>query len=225
MKGCIGKPVYFLRILASNDRKNLMDRTDSFTTTNRPVFRSSSTENSDGQPQKRVPADEKFMRLYSSAYSKIFRFILTLIPCRSDADEIMQETSLVLWRKIDEYQPEGDFTRWACGIARIEVLRLMDRKKRFAALFDEQLLTQIATTHAKYEELLEIRREFLTQCKRRLPEKDLYLLQLIYESDHGAKAAASIMDQPLSTIYRHLDRIRTALFRCIERKINAEDAG
>lgn len=163
------------------------------------------------------------MRLYANAYSKIFRFILTLIPCRNDADEVMQETSLVLWRKFDEYQSEGDFTRWACGIARIEVLRLMERKKRFSALFDEQLLTQIASTHARYDELLEIRREFLVQCKRQLPEKDLYLLQLIYESDHGAKTASSIMDQPLSTIYRHLDRIRSTLFRCIECKMNAED--
>ncbi|QDV48959.1 sigma-70 family RNA polymerase sigma factor [Gimesia fumaroli] len=164
------------------------------------------------------------MRLYSNSYSKIFRFILTLIPCRNDADEVMQETSLVLWRKFGEYQADGSFTRWACGIARIEVLRLMERKKRFAAFFDEQLLTQIASTHARYDELLEIRRDFLGQCKRQLPEKDLYLLQLIYESEHGAKTAASIMDQPLSTIYRHLDRIRTALFRCIERKMNAEDA-
>lgn len=201
-----------------------MDRSNSFTTNNRTAYRSLTTEKPDGQAQQKVAGDELFMRLYSNAYSKIFRFILTLIPCRSDADEIMQETSLVLWRKINEYQPEGDFTRWACGIARIEVLRLMDRKKRFAALFDEQLLSKIAATHAKYDELLEIRREFLTQCKHQLPEKDFYLLRLIYESDRGAKTAASIMDQPLSTIYRNLDRIRTALFRCIERKINAESA-
>jgi len=164
------------------------------------------------------------MRLYANAHSRIFRFILTLIPCRNDADEVMQETSLILWRKFSEYEPGGNFTRWACGIARLEVLRLMERKKRFAALFDEQLLTQLAATQTRYDELLEIRRDFLAQCKRQLPEKDLYLLQLIYESEHGAKTAASIMDQPLSTIYRHLNRIRTTLYHCIERKINAEGA-
>lgn len=201
-----------------------MDYSDSFTTTNRPVFNKTPAASPDAQPHQKTAGDDLFMRLYSNAYPKIFRFILTLIPCRNDADEIMQETSLVLWRKFGEYQIEGNFTRWACGIARIEVLRLMDRKKRFAALFDEQLLAQIAATHAKYEELLEIRREFLMQCKHQLPEKDLYLLQLIYESDHGAKTAASIMSQPLSTIYRHLDHIRNALFRCIERKMNAENS-
>lgn len=201
-----------------------MDRSDSFTTTNRASFNISGSSSSDAQPPQPSAEDELFMRLYSNAYSKIFRFILTLIPCRNDADEVMQETSLVLWRKFNEYQMEGSFTGWACGIARIEVLRLMDRKKRFAAFFDEQLLTQLASTHTRYDEILEIRRDFLSQCKRQLPEKDLYLLQLIYESDHGAKTAASIMDQPLSTIYRHLDRIRTVLFRCIERKMNAEEA-
>jgi len=200
-----------------------MDYSNSFSTTNRSIFTPHSAAKSDEQPHRKPADDERFMRLYTNSYSKIFRFILTLIPCRNDADEVMQETSLVLWRKFGEYQVDGDFTRWAYGIARIEVLRLMERKKRFAALFDEQLLTQISATHARYDELLEIRRDFLGQCKRQLPEKDLYLLQLIYESEHGAKTAASIMDQPLSTIYRHLDRIRTALFRCIERKMNTED--
>lgn len=201
-----------------------MDRSDIFTTPNRSTFDSKSEKETDSVPLQKTVQDEQFMRLYANSYSRIFRFILTLIPCRNDADEIMQETSLILWRKFDEYQSEGSFTRWACGIARFEVLRLMERKKRFAALFDEQLLNQIASTRARCEELLEIRREFLAQCKRQLPEKDLYLLQLIYESEHGAKTASSIMDQPLSTIYRHLDRIRNTLFRCIERKMNAEDA-
>ncbi|MCR9231122.1 sigma-70 family RNA polymerase sigma factor [Gimesia chilikensis] len=200
-----------------------MDRTRSFTTSRTHHQDASPETAAETSSQQSSADDEQFMRLYAQAYPRIFRFILTLIPCRNDAEEVMQETSLVLWRKFAEYENTGSFTRWACGIARFEVLRLMDRKKRFAALFDEQLLTQLAATHARCEELLEIRRDFLAQCKRQLPEKDLYLLQLIYESEHGAKTAASIMDQPLSTIYRHLDRIRTVLFHCIERKMNAEE--
>ncbi len=166
---------------------------------------------------------EGFVRFYSLAYSRIYRFILTLVPARNDADEVMQETSLVLWRKFSQYNKEKDFTRWACGIARVEVLRLFQKKKRFAKLFDNELMEQLASTFHNHNELLEIRREFLEDCKENLSPEDLHLVGMAYNTDVGIKMAASILDKPLSTLYRNLGRIKDTLFRCIEKKIHAEE--
>ncbi len=40
---------------------------------------------------------------------RIRRYVRGLIPNRVDADDVMQETSLALWRKFDEYCPEQPF--------------------------------------------------------------------------------------------------------------------
>jgi len=174
-----------------------------------------------------APADagvngEDFVRCYSAAHSRIYRFILTLVPTRNDADEVMQETSLVLWRKFSQYEKEKDFTRWACGIARVEVLRLFQEKKRFAKLFDSELLGQLASTFNNHHELLEIRREFLAECKEKLSPEDLRLVGMAYNSDVGMKLAASILNRPLSTLYRHLGQIKDVLFKCVEKKMSLE---
>lgn len=165
---------------------------------------------------------EDFVRYYSIAHSRIYRFILTLVPTRNDADEVMQETSLVLWRKFSQYNKEKDFTRWACGIARIEVLRLFQDKKRFAKLFDNELLEQLASTYNNRKELLDIRHEFLEECKENLSAEDLHLVGMAYSTDVGMKLAASILNKPLSTLYRHLGRIKNTLFKCVEKKMGSE---
>ena len=166
--------------------------------------------------------EEEFVRLYSMAYSRIYRFILTLVPARNDADEVLQETSLVLWRKFGQYDRERDFVTWACGIARVEVLRLFQEKRRFAKLFDSELLEQLASTYNDHSEELDIRYEFLADCRSHLSSEDLSLLGMAYNSDFGMKRATSLLDKPLSTLYRHLARIKSALFKCVEQKMKME---
>lgn len=166
---------------------------------------------------------EEFMRHYSAAHSRIYRFILTLVPARNEADEVMQETSLVLWRKFGQYQKDKDFSRWACGIARIEVLRMFQEQERFSKLFDNELLEQLAAMQQNYQELLGIRRELLAECKKSLPAKDLHLVGMAYSSEIGMKEAASLLNKPLSTLYRKLARIKNTLFNCVEKKMSEED--
>ncbi len=66
---------------------------------------------------------ERFVSQFTVAHRRIYAFILTLLPNRSEADEVMQETSLVLWRQFDQFDPQRDFVRWACGVALNQVRR------------------------------------------------------------------------------------------------------
>ena len=40
-----------------------------------------------------------------------------------DAEDVLQEANLVLWRKFDQYQEGTNFFAWACQIIRYEVLK------------------------------------------------------------------------------------------------------
>ncbi len=60
---------------------------------------------------------EQFVELYSAAHRSVYACVMTLVRDPSDADEVLQETSLVLWRKFNDFRPDGDFVSWACGIA------------------------------------------------------------------------------------------------------------
>ena len=53
----------------------------------------------------------------------MFRFILSMHPNEEDARDILQETSVALCRKIEEYDPDQPFLPWAFGFAYLEVLK------------------------------------------------------------------------------------------------------
>jgi len=181
----------------------------------------SSHSSPDGEAMGGIEGGQ-FVRLYSAAYPRVYRYILSLVPRRSDADEVMQETSVVLWQKFNEFLVDRDFTHWACGIARLVVLELLRKQKPFLLGFDEQLVTQLASRREEQYELMELRQEFLEECKEHLTEKDIQLLDLFYGSSKGAQKAASQQGCTLRNIYQQLGRIRRGLFQCIERKIAGE---
>ncbi|WP_339625100.1 sigma-70 family RNA polymerase sigma factor [Gimesia maris] len=126
-----------------------------------------------------------FMRYYSAAYPHVYRYIYSLIPRKADADEVMQETSVVLWQKFEEFQPDRDFTRWACGIARLVVLESLRKQRRFIVGLDEQLIKELSIRREERYELLEIRQEFLEECKEQLDQQDLNLLDRYYNSQES----------------------------------------
>ena len=58
---------------------------------------------------------EEFVGLLMGSQQRVFSYILTLLPNVADAQDVLQETSIVLWRRLAEYEPGTDFTAWASG--------------------------------------------------------------------------------------------------------------
>ena len=44
---------------------------------------------------------DEFLRLYSSHHRLLYRYVLTLLGRPSDADDVMQNASVILWKKFD----------------------------------------------------------------------------------------------------------------------------
>ena len=60
---------------------------------------------------------KQLMTLMTQNQRRIYSYIYTLVPSRSDADDLLQEASLVICEKFDEFQPGTDFVAWACQIS------------------------------------------------------------------------------------------------------------
>ena len=61
---------------------------------------------------------DQFMELFVTAQSQVYGYIATLLPNRADADDLFQQTSLVLWRKREQYDPSRAFLSWALASRR-----------------------------------------------------------------------------------------------------------
>ena len=61
----------------------------------------------------------EFLELYSHNYPRLQFYLTSLMPMADDAADVLQETSLVLWKRFDTYETGTNFFAWACKIARL----------------------------------------------------------------------------------------------------------
>ena len=166
---------------------------------------------------------EAFVELFALHQRRLYGFIYTMVPNRADAEDLLSQTSLVLWRKFDTFQPGSDFGAWSCRIAHLEALNFLKQKRRSRVHFSEELVAKLAevrtarsTVHFAYEAAL-------IDCIAKLSESDRQLIRLCYETKQSIKEAAEELGRPAASVYASLSRIRRVLLGCIRQSAGEED--
>ncbi len=112
---------------------------------------------------------DEFVRLLGRNQRRIFLYVMSLVPDWNDAEEIIQETNLVLWREFDKFQLGTNFTAWACKVALHQVMAWRKRVRRDRLQFSPAFLEAVADEAASSTEALEERSQQLAHCIDRLP--------------------------------------------------------
>lgn len=151
---------------------------------------------------------------------RIFGYIYSLVHNQADTEDLFQETAVQLWKKFDDFDPDGDFGRWATRFAHYTVLNFIRVNSRRRTFFSEELLQQIAEVHEREEtELYLARTEALNRCFDRLPEADQQLVESCYAGGRTMKEVAVEKRRTVDAIYQAMSRIRRALLACIEKTL------
>jgi RNA polymerase sigma-70 factor (ECF subfamily) len=167
-----------------------------------------------------LPSDhhEQFTRLLLTHQPDVFRYVLMFVPHRADAREIIQETAVALWKNFAEYDPERPFANWACGFARVEILRYRRRATR-QLLITEQAIEALVAEERPMALELEDRERHLRDCLARLPAEQRQLIEGYYFQDRSVESLARNDGLTTAAVYKTLQRIRHALFACVQRKM------
>lgn len=175
------------------------------------------------KPEIEDPSDdvryETFVAKFAQNEPDLRRFIRSLLPTWTDADDVLQQTALVIWRKFDLYDPETTFMKWACVIARFEALAYRRKMARDRLVFREDVFDLMA--NEGLEELDERKPEELAleQCLAALPEKQRSFVELAYTPGVKVKEMAEEAGSTAAAFYMRLKRIRQQLMLCVEKKI------
>ena len=161
----------------------------------------------------------EFVRLYSHHEPHIRAFLRSLLPTWQDVDEVIQEVSIIIWKKFDKFDRSTDFMRWVCVIARLETLKYRRKHARSRLVFSDELYTLMADEGN--EEFEQRQEEFkaLKSCLANLPEKQRNFVNKVYEDGVKTVDLASQLDTTVSSLYMKMTRIRKALFKCIKTKM------
>jgi RNA polymerase sigma-70 factor (ECF subfamily) len=169
-------------------------------------------------------ADEQSRKAEFAEYlgrhqSQLFGYIHSLVRDLNDADDVFQQTMVVLWNKLEEFDRQRSFVAWACGIARFEAANFLRTRHRQRLYFSDQLNLLLIDAHAKLAPReQEDRRAALLQCVQKLRERDRTLLEECY-GETGVNATAQRQGRSPQSVHNSLRRIRRSLFECICRTL------
>jgi RNA polymerase sigma-70 factor (ECF subfamily) len=167
-----------------------------------------------------VASAKDFMSLFLEDQRRVHAYIVALVARHQDADDLLQETAAVLWRRFDEFESGTNFFAWACKTAYLVVLGYRRRKGREVVTLDDDVLEKLAVFSSHSNSLLAVRVSALEQCLDKLPTKDRALLERCYSPNKRARDVAVELGRPEASVYKSLGRIRRTLADCIRRTLS-----
>lgn len=152
---------------------------------------------------------------FSEEWKNIEKYLRTFVGAMifsiPERDDILQNTALVMWRKIDAFDPaKASFKTWAAGIARMECLNYMHSCKSAKILFDSELLESAADIVFQ-EETPENSCGNLDECMKKLSPDRVELLKMKYSEHLSIDEIARRLNLSEAAVKEKLYRIRKEL--------------
>lgn len=161
----------------------------------------------------------EFVKLYARYGRRVYAFVYSLVPIESDAEDLFQQVSLVLWKKFDHFDRSRGFLSWANGVAYNVVRNYRKKRSRDKLLFSDELLEKIAHQRNGRRSADSERAEALAECLSHLTVSDATLLKQFYGEGLTATEVAHESQRTPHSIYRRISKIRSRLVKCVQGKL------
>ncbi|MFN7564851.1 MAG: sigma-70 family RNA polymerase sigma factor [Prosthecobacter sp.] len=163
-----------------------------------------------------------FLRLYVEHEPSLRGFVRSLVPTLEDANDVMQEVAMALWKRFGSLDAPENFRRWAFGVARLEALEFLRKKSRDRHVFGEDLLAQLADDAEEMADQFVEERKALDVCLQKLPSDQRSLVEAAYAPGVRMDELATRIGRTAMAVYKSLHRIRMMLTDCTKRELSKE---
>ncbi|WP_439627827.1 sigma-70 family RNA polymerase sigma factor [Gemmata sp.] len=173
-----------------------------------------------------APAADKhklFLRTFLQNERRLYAYILALVPHRADADDVLQETSIVMWDKFDPAEPPTEFLAWGRRVAYHKVLDHYKKAGRARARLSQAFLDRVSEAAASADvSEADARRDALARCVERLQPKHRDLLARRFADGATTQSTSEQVGRSVEAVYKSLAKIRQTLFDCVQQTLARE---
>ncbi|MBA4187853.1 MAG: RNA polymerase subunit sigma-70 [Planctomycetaceae bacterium] len=171
------------------------------------------------------PADKHklFLRMFLQNERRLYAYVLTLLPHRADADDVLQETSIVMWDKFDANAPPTEFLAWGRRVAYNKVLDFYKKSNRARVRLSQVFLDRMSEAAGQPEgQQLDDRREALASCLEKLSQRDRDLLARRFADGATTQSTSEQLGRSVDAVYKALAKLRQVLFNCVQKSLAQE---
>lgn len=162
---------------------------------------------------------ESFIRLLSEHERGLYLYVMAMTSHAADADDILQEAKVVMWRHFGDFKLGTNFGAWARKVAFYQVLAYRKRKQRDRLCFSDKFVELVAEKLEDEEGYLERRYQMLASCVSKLNPEHQRIVNLRYEGGESIDVIAELVGRSSGAVYRVLSRIRKSLHECVSHQV------
>lgn len=163
---------------------------------------------------------EVFVRLLMEHEPSVRAFLRGLLPAWNDVDEVIQNASLVAWRKFDQFERGTAFGGWFLTIARFEALKHRRKLAQTPMKFDDDLWNVLAEDAIERKE--DVRLHHLENCLERIQPAQKALLLKAHSPGAVIREIALKSGKSEQAFYKMIQRLRTIVLDCVSRLSSLE---
>jgi RNA polymerase sigma-70 factor (ECF subfamily) len=150
-----------------------------------------------------------FEELYNLYHRRLARFLTRLTRRYDIAEEVINDTFWIVWRKAGDFRGDSQPSTWILGIAYRRARNAFRSSARAGAgeNLDAPLLPPTSDEPMRTEEL----RDWLVQALGQLPVEQRLAVELCYELGYSCEEISGIMGCPVNTVKTRLFHARAKL--------------
>ena len=156
-------------------------------------------------------------------------YLRAAVHDQSAVEDLFQETMLVAWRRLNEYDRLCPFGPWVRGIAAKLIMAHFRKAKSDIMITNDETLEylslQIEHIHQRPGDTWEQKIDALKHCIEALPGHYKDMIQLRYFEYQPASKISEITKVSLEAVRKRLQRARAQLLDCLRRKKVVMEAG
>lgn len=164
---------------------------------------------------------DSFDRIYELYKDSVYYFALTIVKNTVDAEEVVQETFVKVYRKIDTLKDISKFHSWVFTIAYNTAIDMKNNKQSDLVSIEEH--PYVENEYVSQDEIIDnfnsndIREVVIEELKQ-LPDKLFITGKLYYCDDLTIKEISEVLQTPTGTIKNRLNRIRAKIKPKLEKR-------
>ena len=164
---------------------------------------------------------DEFVLELTQAQQNLLSYIYRRVANHDQAQEVLQQTNLVLCRKADKLELGTNFNAWAATMARYQILSYRRNVARDRLVFTDEVF---AVVDDRDEESLvrEEHNRILRFCYRKLSKVNQELVKLRYQDGLSLSQAADELNKQVGAVKVQIHRIRLNLKKCVHEQLKEQ---
>ena len=153
-----------------------------------------------------------FSSIVSNYQKMVFAIVLKIVPNREDAEDIMQEIFVKVFKSLNQYREESEFSTWLYRIAYNTTISELRKRKISYVPINENLYSDNEPLVEEEElDLANIQLQYLDEALKKLPPDEIFLVTLYYFKEQSIDAISKISHLSVANVKVKLYRIRKKL--------------